>query len=193
MWRKYLLRHEPAFFCPSLIKSEPTRMSCEVLRSEAKKCTCCININRTSIRSLPGYLDFRKQVHEETSPYPLLEVQDQRLQDTEQNQLPCGSTGTPSGNCQETETCMVRACHTHDSLSKTILQGTLEGGRRRGRQRKCWLDNVKEWISLPIPELLTRASCRNDWKRISAESSIMSPRRPNLYFQPASVSDLGLH
>ena len=31
----------------------------------------------------------------------------------------------------------------HDSLSKTILQGTLEGGRRSGRQRKCWMDNIK--------------------------------------------------
>ena len=29
----------------------------------------------------------------------------------------------------------------HNSLSKTIiLQGTLEGGRLRGRQRKCWMD-----------------------------------------------------
>ena len=48
----------------------------------------------------------------------------------------------------------------HDSLLKVILQGILESGRRRGRQRKCWLDNIKEWTSLPIPELLTRASCR---------------------------------
>ena len=67
----------------------------------------------------------------------------------------------------------------HGSLSKTILQGTLEGGRCRGRQRKCWMDNIKEWTSLPIPELLRRASGRKDWKRISAESSLMSPRRPN--------------
>ena len=67
----------------------------------------------------------------------------------------------------------------HDSLSKTILQDTLEGGRRRGRQRKCWMGNIKEWTSLPMPELLTRASCRKDWKRISAESSLMSPRRPS--------------
>ena len=35
----------------------------------------------------------------------------------------------------------------HDSLSKTILQDTLEGGRRRGRQRKCWMDNIKMWTS----------------------------------------------
>ena len=40
----------------------------------------------------------------------------------------------------------------HDSLSKTILQDTLEGGRRRGRQRKYWMDNINEWTSLPMPE-----------------------------------------
>ena len=57
----------------------------------------------------------------------------------------------------------------HDSLSKTILQGTLEGGRRCGRLRKCWMDNVEEWTSLPVPELLTMASRNEDWKGISAE------------------------
>ena len=30
----------------------------------------------------------------------------------EQDQLPCEFTGTSSGNCQETETCIVRACYT---------------------------------------------------------------------------------
>ena len=52
---------------------------------------------------------FRNQVHEETSPYLLLGVQDQPL-DAEQDQLPCWSTGTSSGNWQEAETCMVQAC-----------------------------------------------------------------------------------
>ena len=33
-----------------------------------------------------------------------------------------------------------------------------------GWQRKCWMDHFKEWTSLPMPELLTRASCRKDWK-----------------------------
>ena len=61
----------------------------------------------------------------------------------------------------------------HDNRSKTVLQGTLEGGQRRGRQRKCCLDNVRELTSLPMLELLTMASHRNDWKRISAESSAM--------------------
>ena len=36
------------------------------------------------------------------------------------------------------------------------------------------LYNLKEWTSLPMPELLTKASCRKDWKRISAESPLMS-------------------
>ena len=63
----------------------------------------------------------------------------------------------------------------HDSLSGTILKDTLEGGWHRGRQRKCWMDNVREWTSLPIPELLTMANCRKQWKRLSAESSFVFP------------------
>ena len=38
----------------------------------------------------------------------------------------------------------------HNNLSKTILQGTLGGGWCRGRQRKCLMDNIKKWTSLPI-------------------------------------------
>ena len=29
-------------------------------------------------------------------------------------------------------------------LAKTILQGTVKGGRRQGRQRKRWKDNIRE-------------------------------------------------
>ena len=52
----------------------------------------------------------KTQVPEETSLHLLLGAQDQRL-GAEQDQLHCGSTGTSSGNCQETETCKVAACH----------------------------------------------------------------------------------
>ena len=44
------------------------------------------------------------------------------------------------------------------SPCKTNLQGTMEDGRRCGRQRKCWMDNIKEWIYPPMPELLARVS-----------------------------------
>ena len=33
-------------------------------------------------------------------------------------------------------------------LTKTILQGTVKGGRRQGRQKKRWEDNIKEWTGL---------------------------------------------
>ena len=33
-------------------------------------------------------------------------------------------------------------------MTKTILQGTVEGARRRGRQKKRWEDNIKEWTGM---------------------------------------------
>ena len=33
-------------------------------------------------------------------------------------------------------------------LAKTVLQGTVKGGRRQGRQRKKWEDNIREWTGL---------------------------------------------
>ena len=33
-------------------------------------------------------------------------------------------------------------------LAKTILQGTVKGGRRQGRHRKRWKDNIRKWTGL---------------------------------------------
>ena len=55
----------------------------------------------------------------------------------------------------------------HGNLSRIILEGTLEGGRRYSRQRKRWMDNIKEWTSLSMPELLTTAPCRK--KRLEGD------------------------
>ena len=120
---------------------------------------------------------FRNQVHEETSPHHLPGAQDKRL-DAEQNQLPCGSTGTSSGNRQGTETCVVRHVTRHDSLQNRA-SGHL------GEWATPWsveemLNGQHQRVEIPpILELLTRAFCRKDWKRISAESSLMSLRRPS--------------
>ena len=78
----------------------------------------------------------------------------------------------------------------HDILSslQNHPSGHFGGCASRGRQRKYWKDNIKEWTSLPMPELVTMASGRNDWKMNSAESfedeSFLmcpppSPRQPN--------------
>ncbi|GFR88836.1 UDP-glucuronosyltransferase 2A1-like [Elysia marginata] len=67
----------------------------------------------------------------------------------------------------------------HDSLSKTILQGTVEGKRRRGRQKKAWCDNIKEWAGMAMYELVRSASDRDAWRQKTASSALRTPRRPN--------------
>ena len=57
----------------------------------------------------------------------------------------------------------------HDSLSKIIFEGTMEGGQLYGQQMKCWMDGIKEWMTLPMPDQLMLACCWKDWKKISAE------------------------
>ena len=37
-------------------------------------------------------------------------------------------------------------------LAKTILQGTVKGGRRQDRERKRWEDNIREWTGLEFAE-----------------------------------------
>ena len=66
----------------------------------------------------------------------------------------------------------------HNSLPKTILQGTLEGGRKRGRQQKSWLDNIKEWTRMDSPTLIRKAEDRACWRQLARTSSLMSPLRP---------------
>ena len=42
-------------------------------------------------------------------------------------------------------------------LAKTVLQGTVWGGRRRGRQRKRWEDNIRDWTGLKLSDVVRRA------------------------------------
>ena len=49
-----------------------------------------------------------------------------------------------------------------------ILQGTAQGGRRRGRQKKKWEDNVTEWTGLKLGEALRKAENREEWRTVVA-------------------------
>ena len=46
----------------------------------------------------------------------------------------------------------------------------------RGQQRKCWMDNIKEWTSLPTPELLTNKGLLQ--KRPEEDSCWIHPSGP---------------
>jgi hypothetical protein len=59
-------------------------------------------------------------------------------------------------------------------LTKTILQGTVQGSRKRGRQRKKWDDNIKEWTDLNINEL-RKTENREEWRKLVVTASQSAP------------------
>ena len=65
-------------------------------------------------------------------------------------------------------------------LAKTILQGTVKGGRRQGRQRKRWEDNIKEWKGLEFAKSQRAVENRGKWRKLVAKSSVVPERPPRL-------------
>ena len=63
-------------------------------------------------------------------------------------------------------------------LAKTILQGTVKGGRRQGRQRKRWEDNITEWTGLEFGKSQRAVENREKWRKLVAKSSVV-PQRPS--------------
>ena len=73
-----------------------------------------------------------------------------------------------------------RYCHVTRSsgLEKNILQGTVKGGRRQGRQRKRWEDNIKEWTGLEFAKSQRAVENREKWRKLVSKSSVI-PQRPS--------------
>ena len=66
------------------------------------------------------------------------------------------------------------------SLAKTILQGTVKGGRREGRQRKRWGDNIREWTGLEFGKSQRAVENREKWRKLVSKSSVVSQRPSQL-------------
>ena len=62
-------------------------------------------------------------------------------------------------------------------LAKTILQGTVKGGRRQGRQRKRWEDNIREWTGLELAKSQRAVENREKWRKLVVKSSVV-PQQP---------------
>ena len=62
-------------------------------------------------------------------------------------------------------------------LAKTILQGTVKGGRRQGRQKKWWEDNIREWTDLEVAKSQREMENREKWRKLVVKSSAV-PKRP---------------
>ena len=66
-------------------------------------------------------------------------------------------------------------------MGKTILQWTVKGARRTGRQKKRWEDNIKEWTAKGFGDALRAAEDREGWKDIAATSSVVRDPRNALW------------
>ena len=62
-------------------------------------------------------------------------------------------------------------------LAKTILKGTVKGGRRHGRQGKRWEDNIREWTGLEFGKSQRAVENKEKWRKLVAKSSAV-PQRP---------------
>ena len=64
----------------------------------------------------------------------------------------------------------------HVSLSsdpaKTISEGTVKGGRRHGRQKKRWEDNIRECTGLEFTKSQRAVEYREKWRKL-VKSSVM--------------------
>ena len=65
-------------------------------------------------------------------------------------------------------------------MTKTILQGTAREARRRGRQRKRWEDNIKEWTRLDFSDTQRAVDDMKKWKQLVARSSVVPQRHYGL-------------
>ena len=58
------------------------------------------------------------------------------------------------------------------------MQGTVKGGRRHGRQRKRWEDNIKDGTGLEFAKSQRAVENMEKWRKLVVKSSVV-PQRPS--------------
>ena len=63
-------------------------------------------------------------------------------------------------------------------LAKTVMQGTMKGGRRQGRQWKRWEDNLRGRTGLEFAKSQMAVENWEKWRKLGAKSFVV-PQRPS--------------
>ena len=66
-------------------------------------------------------------------------------------------------------------------LAKTVLQGTVKGGRRPGRHDKRWEDNIREWTGLEFAKSQRAVENGETWRKLVVKSSVVPQRLLQLW------------
>ena len=105
-------------------------------------------------------------------------------------QRPCYQRGSPSqdpaGNWatrrpphdrKEAQSAVIWSCLPFIRSGQNHLARPSERGRRQGRQRKRWEDNIREWTGLKFGKSQKAVNGEN-WRKLAAKSSVV-PQRPS--------------
>ena len=59
-----------------------------------------------------------------------------------------------------------------DNIQKMLIEGKVEGKRPRGRPRRGWTSDIKEWAGMSYPKCKTIAMDRKEWHRVTADLQV---------------------
>jgi len=63
-----------------------------------------------------------------------------------------------------------------DNLCTHILHGIIAGNRRRGRPRRRWTDDIKQWTGISVADCVQRARDRSVWRSLVSVSVSSNPQ-----------------
>ena len=75
--------------------------------------------------------------------------------------------------CTDLQIAVVRSCLPFIKSGQIHLARHSERGRKQGRQRKRWEDNIREWTGLKSTKSQRAVENRKKWRKLVVKSSVV--------------------